>query len=74
MIIAGLAKKGRNSFRNVVGRSLGTEEVFLDAWRIENTSGSVGIQEVSETNAAPGGTRSRREGSTGVKLLLILAK
>ena len=74
IIMTGLARKGRNSLTKVVGMSLGTEAVFLAAWRIPNISTSVGIQLTSETKSAPGGTRSRSEESTGVKSLLIFAK
>ena len=64
--MTGLARKGRNSFTKVVGKSCGTEEV--------NASSSEGRQGTSVTKGAPGGTRSRREASTGVKSLRIFAK
>ena len=74
MSITGLARKGRYSFTTAVGKSCATEEVFLVACRVSNISSSVGKQGTSLTKLAPGGTRLRSEGLTGVKSLLIFAK
>ena len=38
IIWAGLARKGKNSVTKGVGKSLGTEEVFLASWRTEKIS------------------------------------
>ena len=65
-----LARKGRNSVTIFVGKSSGTEDVFLEDLRMENTSCSAGMQGASDTKSAPGG----RVGLTGVNSLLILVK
>ena len=75
MSYTGLVISGVNSLTKAIGISLGTDAVFLEVVRREETSCSSGIFSTSDTKwASGGGRRGNKDVSRGVKLRLMFAK
>ena len=71
----GLESSGKNSLTNGIGRSWGTDDVFLEDFSSSSTSCSYGKQATSEAKGAlGGGINGRRDLSIGVKCPLMSEK